>query len=199
MAVDLEMNSTSAPAGGTPTLRTLYVSGSIDGELAHKTIVALEHLDRTDGDIRIVLNSDGGSEQAGFAIYDAITMCRNRVVIDGYGEVMSIAAAIFMAGDKRRLAPNCDFMIHNGFMDEMDPTMSQDEILAMTEGIKRRTERYYNILAQGSQQGLDVIEAWCKDETTFTAPEALEAGFCDEVINPLKSRIPKRKKRSKKS
>lgn len=199
MPVTHAANLSQPPAEGVPSLRTLYVTGTVDGELAHATIVALEQLDRTDGDIRVVLNSDGGGELDGFAIYDAITMCRNKVIIDGYGAVMSIAAAIFMAGDLRRLAPNCDFMIHNGFMDELDPTMSQDEIKAMAEGITRRTQRYYDILTQGSQQGAEVVEAWCKDETTFSAQEALEAGFCDEIITPLKSRIPKRKKRSKKS
>lgn len=184
---------------GVPSLRTLYITGSIDGELAHASIVALEQLDRTDGDIRIVLNSEGGSEQEGFAIFDAITMCRNRVVIDGYGSVMSIAAAIFMAGDRRRMAPNCDFMIHNGDVEQIDPTMPQDDVLALADELRKRTQRYYDILCQGSQQGQEVVETWCKDETTFNAREAFEAGFCDEIITPLKSRIPKRKKRSKKS
>lgn len=178
--------------------RTLYITGSVDSELAHHAIVALEKLDRTDGEIRIVLNSDGGSERDGYAIYDAITMCRNRVIIDGYGSVQSIAAAIFQAADWRRMTPNAIFMIHNGDYNDLDPTMPQDAIKALAEEIKKASQRYYTILANGSQQDPEVIETWCKDETTFDSEEALNAGFCDEIVPPVKNRVPtKKKKRSK--
>jgi ATP-dependent Clp protease protease subunit len=190
----------SAPGGnGFPSLRTIYITGSVDGELAHRVIVALEELDHTDGDIRVVLNSEGGSEQDGYAIHDAVTMCRNRVVIDAYGSVMSIAAAIFMAGDHRRMSPNCDLMIHDGNLEGLDPTMPQQDVQALAEEVKKGAQRYYSILSHGSQQPEELIEQWCKDETTFNAQEALEAGFCDEIIKPLKTRIPKKKKRSKRA
>jgi ATP-dependent Clp protease protease subunit len=180
--------------------RTLYITGAVDNEMAHRTIVALEQMDRTDGEIRIVLNSEGGNEQDGYAIHDAITMCRNRVVIDGYGSVMSIAAAIFQAGDWRRMAPNADFMIHNGSIGMVDTTMPQDQVVAVAADLVRGSERYNNILANGSQQDPDTIAAWCKDETTFNAVEARDVGFADEIIEPKKTRIPKKtRKRSKRA
>jgi ATP-dependent protease ClpP protease subunit len=179
--------------------RTIYISDSIDSELANLAIAAIETLDRGDGDIRIVLNSEGGDEQNGYAIHDAITMCRNKVIIDGYGSVMSIAAAIFMAGDVRRMAPNTEFMIHDGKLDGLEPTMLQQEVQALAADIRKSSERYYRILSHGSQQPEELVETWCKDETTFNAEEALEAGFCDAIITPLKSRVFRRKKRSKKN
>lgn len=188
-----------APVPITPeNARTLYITGSVEPELAHRIIVALEQMDRTDGDIRIVLNSEGGNEQDGYAIYDAITMCRNRVIIDGYGSVMSIAAAIFQAGDWRRMAPNADFMIHNGSVGIVDTQMPQDQVKAIAAELERGSERYYNILANGSQQDPETIRAWCKDETTFNAIETKDVGFADEVIEPKKSRIPKKSRRRSK-
>lgn len=197
MPVTLELNPVANAFETRPSLRTVYVTGSVDCELAHQTIVALEGLDHTDGDIRIVLNSEGGSEEDGYAIHDAITMCRNRVIIDGYGSVQSIAAAIFQAGDLRRLAPNAIFMIHNGSMEELEPIMLQDKIQEMAANIEKGNQRYYTILANASQQAMETIASWCKDETTFDAEEAVNACFADEIIPPLKNRIPMKKKRKR--
>ena len=190
------LNLQAEPAA--PRARTLYITGGVDSDLAHAVIVALEQLDRTDGDIRIVLNSDGGSERDGYAIYDALMMCRNRVIIDGYGSVQSIAAAIFQAADVRRLSPNAIFMIHNGNYNDLEPTMPQDQIKALAEEIAKESQRYYDILKYRSQQDEEVIKAWCKDETTFNAQEAKDACFCDEIIKPIKAWAPMPPKRRRK-
>jgi ATP-dependent Clp protease protease subunit len=199
MPVTQEQNAYPPPLNGFS--RTLYISGEVDSEIAHNFIVALESMDRVDGDIRIVLNSNGGDEQDGYAMHDAITMCRNKVTIDGYGSVMSIAAAIFQAGDVRRMAPNADFMVHHGSIEapdvKEDGTVEQDQVVAMANNITRNTQRYYAILSSGSQQPEDIIAIWCKDETTFNAQEAVDAGFADSIIEPLKTKIPKKKKRSR--
>jgi ATP-dependent Clp endopeptidase proteolytic subunit ClpP len=164
--------------------RTVYITGEVDEKLAHKTIVALEHLDRSDGDIRIVLNSEGGSEQCGYAIYDAITMCKNKVVIDGYGSVMSIAAAIFQAGDVRRLAKNSLFMVHHGSVSGED-TMAQDHLVDLAEQIQKNNERYYSVLMEKSGQSKEIIQEWCKQERFFSAEEAVDVGFADAVFRPV--------------
>lgn len=177
--------------------RTLYLSGPVDAVLTHRALIGLEVLDLSQGEIRIVLNSEGGDEQNGYAIHDAITACRNRVVIDGYGSVMSIAAAIFQAGDHRRLAWNAEFMIHNGTIDTSESTIEQNTILDIAEQIRRGNDRYYMILMQGSQQPADIIEAWCKEERFFDAEEAVQAGFADEVIQPLKTKVPKKRRKRK--
>lgn len=184
-------------AGVSVEKRTVYITGPVDAALAHRVLIALEVLDRDDGEIRIVLNSEGGEEQSGYAIHDAIAQCRNRVTIDGYGSVMSIAAAIFQAGDWRRLAYNAEFMIHNGTLDTDSSTIEQDVILDLAEQVRRGNYRYYTILMQGSQQPQDTIEEWCKEEKFFDAEEAVAAGFADEVIEPLKSKTPKKRRKRK--
>jgi ATP-dependent protease ClpP protease subunit len=179
--------------------RTLYVMGDVDDDLAYQVQVALEALDSTDGDIRIVLNSEGGEEQPGYAIYDAITMCRNKVIIEAYGSVMSIAAAIFQAADVRRISPNAVFMIHNGSVDT-EGNVQQDAVLDLAEQIKKGAQRYYDILMRGSGQPQDLIEQWCRDETFFSADETVSACFADEVIKPVKVKAPvKLKKRKRKA
>lgn len=177
--------------------RTIYITGKIHGKVVHQAIIALERLDAEEATIRIVLNSEGGNEQDGYAIYDAIMMCKSTVVIDGYGDVCSIAAAIFQAADLRRLAPHTDFMIHNGEIDG-EEKMKQTAVLDMADQIKKDSQKYYDILSGASQQPQEIIENWCRGDTYFTAKEAVEAGFADEVIKPVKKRSVPRKKRSKK-
>jgi ATP-dependent protease ClpP protease subunit len=177
--------------------RVVYISGEVDSTLAHKTIMALEALDQVDGEIRIVLNSDGGNEQDGYAIYDAITMCRNRVDIDGYGNVMSIAAAIFQAGDERRLAPNASFMIHHGTT-PAEEEMKQDAVIDLARQLEKDNQRYYDALSFGSSQPQEIIQDWCREEKYFTAEEAVQVGFADSIIEPLKTKVPKRKRRRRK-
>lgn len=192
----VDLDEKSYPVVAIPR-RVLYLIGDCDEKFAAKAIPVLESLDSEDGDIRIVLNCNGGSETDGYAIYDAITMCRNHVTIDGYGSVYSIAAAIFQAGDRRRLAPNAQFMIHNGTIPHDKEDLEQNRVLDMAEQIRKDNERYYQILSHSSQQPMEIIEEFCRAETFFSAQEAYEAGFADEVMEPQKSKAARKKKRKR--
>lgn len=165
--------------------RTVYLTGSVDSRMAFYAVEALERLDSTEGDIRIVLNSEGGSEQDGYTIFDVITMCQNRVVIHGHGSVMSIAAAIFQAGDERMLSPNALFMVHNGTVSG-DEKMEQNHVIELAEQIKKDNGRYYRILHLGSSLPREQVEEMCAEETFLTAEETVAYGFADGVLTPNK-------------
>jgi ATP-dependent protease ClpP protease subunit len=184
-------------AGVNFETRTLYITGDVDVAMSRKVIVALEALSREPGEIRIVIDSGGGDEESGYAIHDAICMCENPVIIEGYGAVQSIAAAIFQAGDVRRLAPNASFMIHNG-TGPSEEEMKQDAIIDLAEQLKKDNQKYYDILSAATQQPQETIEEWCREEKFFTAEEAVQAGFADEVMTPLKSKMPLKKRRRRK-
>lgn len=177
--------------------RSIYITGEVQAKMAHDVIIALATLDADGATIRVVLNSDGGSEQNGYAIYDALMMCKSVVIIEGYGNVCSIAAAIFQAGDIRRLAPHTDFMIHNGTI-AGEEEMKQTDVLDRAEQIKRDSIKYYSILSRASGQPVEIIEQLCRGDTYYTAKEAVDEGFADEVIKPIKKSPAPRKKRSKK-
>lgn len=177
--------------------RRLYLIGSVDDAMSKRFIVGLIHLDLTDGPITVVINSEGGEEYAGYAMYDAITMTKNPVIMEGYGQVSSIAAAIFQAGDMRRLSPNANFMIHSGSLSPGDD-VPQHVIIEMGEQVRKDNARYYEILAHSSNLTIEEIEEACKSDTWYDAEEALAVGFCDEIMVPLKIK-PKKKKRRKKS
>lgn len=183
-------------AGVDSSRRRLYLMGEVDAIMAYRLIVALQKIDETDGDITIVINSGGGEESAGYAIYDAITMARNKVVIEAYGHVCSIAAAIFQAADLRKMAPNSQFMIHNGTMSTGED-VQQNIIVDLADQIKRNNIRYHSILANRSKLSYTEVEDACERDTFYSAEECVKNGFCDEILIPQK-KYPKRKSHKRK-
>lgn len=177
--------------------RKLYVVGAVDDAMSKRFIIGLNQLDQSDGPITVVINSEGGEEYAGYAMYDAVTMAKNTVIMEGFGQVSSIAAAIFQAGDIRRLSPNANFMIHSGSLSPGDD-VPQHVIIEMGEQVRKDNARYYDILAHSSNISIEEIEEACKSDTWYDAEEALDAGFCDEIMTPVKIKT-KKKKRKKKS
>lgn len=94
--------------------RTIYLDDEITQDTASLFIKCLRYLDKTGGDIKIILNCEGGCVSNGFAIYDAIKLCSNEVEICVVGMAMSMGSIILQAGDKRTMTPNSRVMIHVG-------------------------------------------------------------------------------------
>lgn len=133
------------------------------------------------GDIKnlnIYINSGGGDVFAGQAIYSMLKRhnANKTVYIDGLAA--SIASVIAMAGDKIIMPKNAMLMIHNSWTiaagnkadlrkiaDEMDKI---DESIAGTYETKSGIEK-------------EKIANYMDSETWFTAEEAVEQGFADEI------------------
>lgn len=161
--------------------RRIFLFGEVNTELSHKVVAAMQVLDSVKGTIFVTMNSTGGSESDGYAIYDAIRLAKNKVVIEGYGATQSIAALILQAADVRRLAPECRLMIHNGHV-TLHGDVDVDEVAKLNKEVQDHTSRYHNILATRSGLTVDTVRQMCKEETFFTAEQAIKAGFADELI-----------------
>lgn len=95
--------------------RTVLVSGAVDDKLAEKTIVQLLILDAENHEpIRVIITSQGGHVDSGFAIHDILRFIESPIVTIGAGWVASIAVPIlFGAPKERRYAlPNTRFLLH---------------------------------------------------------------------------------------
>jgi ATP-dependent Clp protease protease subunit len=177
--------------------RRIYMAGEINESMTHAMMIALHKLDKTEGDITIIMNSEGGSEPSGYALFDCITMCKNMVIIEGYGEISSISAAIFQAPDIRRMAPNARIMIHNGTI-PVGEEAQQNLVIDLADQIKKANQRYHSILSSRSRLSYADIEEACERDTYFTAEEALSDGLCDEILVPHKTFNKTKKGRKKK-
>lgn len=100
-----------------PATRTLYLGGEEINEMSSENLIKGLHLLEsfsTEVDINILLNNPGGDVTQAFAIFDAIRMCKSRVIISVLGQASSAASFILQAGDVRRMTSNSKLMIHTG-------------------------------------------------------------------------------------
>ena len=90
----------------------------VDYRMAINFVKNIRHLDSlSNNEIRINMQSIGGSWQSGMAIYDAILACKSYVTIVAYGQAESMSGIILQAADNRLMSPHSHFMAHFGSTD----------------------------------------------------------------------------------
>lgn len=91
------------------------IIGEIDWELANKVFVdAFAYLKENPKEDTFVvpISSDGGDDDAAWAIYKILTTFNRKVYTVGYSGVYSSAVNIFMAGEKRYVFSDTSFLFH---------------------------------------------------------------------------------------
>jgi ATP-dependent Clp protease, protease subunit len=104
------------PYGLLLTQRTIVLGGEVTDFSADAIISQLLLLDAQDPtkDIKLFINSPGGSVTAGMGIYDAMQLCRADVATYCFGLAASMGAFLLGAGakGKRYSMPNARIMVH---------------------------------------------------------------------------------------
>lgn len=176
---NIDLDNIVGPITANADTREIYVIGPINNETVSGVLPALRSMDQKRGPISLVIHSNGGDEDAGWAIYDALRLAKNRVVAEAYGACQSIAALILQGANTRLLSPDCRFMIHNGSA-SFEATTNQ--IPAIVKELQFLTNRYHEVLAQRSSLPLSKIKKLCRVESFMSASQAVEAGFADGII-----------------
>jgi ATP-dependent protease ClpP protease subunit len=89
----------------------------IEYKMATQFIKNLHLLNQINNDsILVHLQSPGGDWIHGMAMYDAISSVSSPVNMLAYGEISSMSSILFQVANKRIMMPNCDFLIHRGFL-----------------------------------------------------------------------------------
>lgn len=74
-------------------------------------------LDNEEENILIHMHTIGGEWNDGMGIFDSIITCQSPTIIFAYSVARSMSSIILQAADVRVLMPNCEFMIHNGYIE----------------------------------------------------------------------------------
>jgi ATP-dependent Clp protease protease subunit len=163
--------------------RIVFLGTEVEDASANVIVAQMLFLESEDPDkdIRLYVNSPGGSVYAGLAIYDAMQFVKPDVQTYCVGMAMSMGALILAAGTpgKRFVLPNAKVMIHQG-SGGFRGTPADIEIAARE--ILAQTRRYAEIIAEHS--GRDVEEVMRDiDRDNFLGPEeAVEYGLADAVL-----------------
>lgn len=128
--------------------------------------------------IKVSINSPGGSFFDGMAIYQLLSTVRDRVDVEVYGIAASIASVIALAGKSVSIARGSYYMIHNPYTIAVG---SADEMRKTADVLDKMRGDLANIYAGKTGLDADEVLSLMDEETWYTADEALEAGFADEV------------------
>jgi len=163
--------------------RVIFVGDAIDDHVANLIIAQLLFLESEDEkkDIKIYINSPGGSVTAGLAIYDTIQHVKPDVSTICVGMAASMGAILLAAGKKgKRFAlPNAEIMIHQ-VMGGAEGQASDIKIRA--ERILKIRDRLNEILAKHTGQPLKTIERDTDRDFFFDPLDAKKYGLIDAVI-----------------
>ncbi len=164
------------------TYREIWLYDEINTASATEIIIQLRHLDRTNGDIKVFINSPGGSVTDGMAIADAIKNCKNDVCTICTGMAASMGAFILSCGTKgkRYITPLSEVMIHQ----PLGGTQGQaSDILITAEHIKKTKDKINKILAENTSKSIKVIAKDCDRDYYMDADEAIRYGICDYIYD----------------
>ncbi len=163
--------------------RIIFLGMAIDDNVANLIVAQLLLLEGEDPekDIRLYVNSPGGSVTAGLAIYDTIQHIRSDVSTICLGQAASMGAFLLAAGSKgKRLAlPHARILIHQPLGGAQGQAT---DIEIQAREILRIKRQLNELLAHHTGQTVKAIEKDTDRDNIMTAEEAKEYGLVDEVI-----------------
>jgi ATP-dependent Clp protease protease subunit len=163
--------------------RIIFLGTEVDDTVANLVIAQLLFLESEDAtkDIKLYINSPGGSVYAGLAMFDTMNLIKPDVSTICVGMAASMGAVLLSAGakGKRFSLPNAKIMIHQGSAG-FSGTPSDIEITAR-EVLKSR-QTLDEILAERTGKPIDEVHKDTDRDYWMSAKEAASYGLIDTVI-----------------
>jgi ATP-dependent Clp protease protease subunit len=163
--------------------RIIFLGEEVNEHTANIVVAQLLHLAYEDSkkDIKLYINSPGGTVYDGMAIYDTIQYIKPDVMTIGIGLQASMGSFLLSSGTKgKRVAlPNSRIMIHQPSSGTQGKVTDQEITLRESIYLKNRLNE---ILAKNTGQKLAKIEKDMDRDFWMSAEEAKVYGIIDEVI-----------------
>lgn len=136
-----------------------------------------------DEQIELRINSPGGDVFAGLSIANLLRSMSNKVIVYVDGLAASIASIITMAADEVVMSEGSFLMVHNS---KILADGNKEELANNIELLAKIDEVMTNMYVARTGLPKDEIEAIMEAETFITAEQAVELGFADSTIEPVK-------------
>jgi len=164
--------------------RIIFLGGPIVDPVANAIIAQLLFLESEDEkkDIKLYINSPGGSVPATLAIYDTMQYVKPDVSTICIGMAASGAALLLASGakSKRFALPNSEVLIHQVMAGGIEGQATEIEISA--KHVLRLKERLSQILAKHTGKLLTQVEKDTDRDFYMDTEEAKKYGIIDEII-----------------
>jgi len=164
--------------------RIVFLGGAIDDDVANIVIAQLLFLQSESDkeDIKLYVNSPGGTVTAALAIYDTMQHVKPDVSTVCVGQAASGAALLLAGGkkSKRFALPHARVMIHQP-LGGVEGQATDIKIHA--EEILKTKDRLNELLSKATGKGKKQIEQDTERDRFLTAEEAKAYGIVDKVIS----------------
>jgi len=164
--------------------RIIFLGTGIDDQVANIIVAQLLHLNHEDPEkeIQMYINSPGGVIYAGLAIYDTMQMISNPISTVAVGVTASFGTVLLTAGTKgRRYAlPHATVHMHQPLGGAQGQA---SDILIQAKQIMHLKSLLNGVMSKHTGQPLDVIERDTDRDFYLTAPQAVEYGLVDQVLD----------------
>ncbi|WP_307564042.1 ATP-dependent Clp endopeptidase proteolytic subunit ClpP [Paenibacillus sp. V4I7] len=163
--------------------RIIFITGEVSDTLANTVIAQLLYLEADDREkeIKLYINSPGGSITAGMGIYDAMQYVKPDVSTLCIGMAASMGGFLLSSGakGKRYCLPNSEVMIHQP-LGGIQGQASDIEISA--KRILNLRQKLNQLLARQTGQSIEKIERDTDRDHFMSAQESLNYGIIDAVL-----------------
>ena len=163
--------------------RIVFIGTAIDDQVANAVMAQLLFLDKTGRtqDIKMYINSPGGSVTAGLAIYDTMQLIEPQIATYCLGQAASMGAVLLAGGavGKRFALPHSRVMIHQPWGGAQGTAMDMEihvkEILKMKSTLEE-------ILAKHSGKTVKEVTKACERDNFMSPKEAKDFGLIDMIV-----------------
>jgi len=163
--------------------RIVFLGTAIDDQIANLVVAQLLYLEQEDSerDIKLYLNSPGGSVEAGLAIYDTMQLLKPEVATYCIGTSASFATILLAAGTKgkRYALPNATVHMHQAWGTAQGQVA---DVKIAAQRMIQLQERIYAILSEHTGQSKERLTRDCDRDFYLTPQEAVEYGIVDHVL-----------------
>lgn len=164
--------------------RIIFLGGAIVDPVANAIIAQLLFLESEDEkkDIRLYINSPGGSVPATLAVYDTMQYVKPDVSTICIGMAASGAALLLASGahGKRFALPNSEVLIHQVMAGGIEGQATEIEISA--KHILRLKDKLNQILSKHVGKPVGQVEKDTDRDFYMDTEEAKKYGIIDEII-----------------
>jgi len=165
--------------------RIIFLGHALDDDVANVVIAQMLFLAAKDPakDIRLYINSPGGSVTAGLAVYDTLRFVKCDVETICIGQAASMAAVLLAAGTpgKRGALPNSRILLHQVFGGSQG--MAAD-VKIQTDELLRMRDLLIDILAEHTGKTKKKVARDTDRDCFMSAEEALDYGVIDRIVPP---------------
>jgi len=151
-----------------------------DQNTSHLMNAVAAYLTQGMAELHLLLSTPGGSVMHGMTLYNYLSALPIKLFTYNIGNVDSIGAIVFLAGEERFACPHSTFMLHPVAI-PMQQTYEEPDLKAIGQSLLADQARIASIYAERSGSQKQDALALFDQQKTYSAAEAKRFKFVHEV------------------